>query len=148
MRVCFPSPEPEVPVQGSHDGIGEPAHVGSRDLGTLGDVGGHEGDEVVGGDEGLVERGQQVRVGAGVEVREHLQQVRHGALAGGIGTLGTGRLCGVARDGRPGFTALTVTGVRARALCAVLLVMALALALALALGGCCRRVGRALGTRR
>jgi hypothetical protein len=50
-------------VQGRHYGIGQLPQLAGRQLCAPGDILGVEGEQVVGGDEGLVERGQQVRVG-------------------------------------------------------------------------------------
>ena len=68
-------------MQGRHHCVDELPQLASRQLGTPGDILGVEGEQVVGGDEGLVERRQQVREGPRLKVGQHLQQVRHGLLA-------------------------------------------------------------------
>lgn len=70
--------EPKLAVQGGHKGICKLPQLARRQLGASGNVGGVEGDDIIGGDEGLVERGQQMGKGSGVKVRQHLQQIRHG----------------------------------------------------------------------
>lgn len=90
--------ETEVVVQSRDQGIDELAQLSRGDLGALCYIGGLEGDEVVCGYQGLVERGQQVRESGGVEVGQHVQQVRHGSVEGRvIGFDGAQRLCGGAR---------------------------------------------------
>lgn len=74
--------ESEVTVQGRHQGVDQLAQLSGGDLGTLCYVGGGKGDEVDCRDQGLVERGQQVVELGGVEVGQHMQQVRHGSWGG------------------------------------------------------------------
>lgn len=52
--------EAELLVQSRHHGVGELSQLAGRQLGTLGNMLGVEGEQVVGGDEGPVERGQQM----------------------------------------------------------------------------------------
>jgi hypothetical protein len=69
--------ESEADVQGVHQRVPERPHIASGQLGALRDIDGCQRDQVSGGDAGAVERGQQVRVRGGVEIREHMQQIRH-----------------------------------------------------------------------
>jgi hypothetical protein len=83
-------------VQGRHYGIGQLPQLAGRQLCAPGDILGVEGEQVVGGDEGLVERGQQVREGPRLKVRQHLEQVRHGLRRPWTGRRWScGRLCGL-----------------------------------------------------
>jgi hypothetical protein len=75
---CFLSAETELVVQSSYHGICQFPHLSRRQLATFGNIGSVKSKQVISGDEGLVERGQQVGVGLRVEIRQHLQQIRHG----------------------------------------------------------------------
>lgn len=50
----------ELLVESRHYGVHELPQLAGGQLGALGDIVGIEGEQVVGGDEGLVERGQQM----------------------------------------------------------------------------------------
>ena len=69
--------EADMPMQ-LRDEVGDQlAQLGGGYLGALRYMGGVERDEVVCRDEGLVERRQQMGEPGGVEVGQHVQQVRH-----------------------------------------------------------------------
>lgn len=72
-------------MQGRNDCVCKLPHLAGRQLGTLSNIGSIEREQVVGGNEGLIERGQQMRIWLRVKVRQHLQQVRHGLLVCSIG---------------------------------------------------------------
>ncbi len=69
----------ELGVQGRHQSVEQLPQLGSGQLGAAGDKVSIEGEKVVCGDEGAVERWQQVRERASRKAWQHLQQVRHEA---------------------------------------------------------------------
>ena len=87
-------------MQCGHKRIDELPQLASRQLSALCDIGGLEGEQVGGGDEGPVERGQQVREGPRLEVGQHLQQVRHGIFTRAAVLMGAALRKGLARAGQ------------------------------------------------
>lgn len=94
----FGSPETKLAMQRSHKAVCKLPQLSSGHLGALGHIRGVEGKQIISCDEGLVERGQQVRIWFLVKVRQHLQQIRHGPSNCSI--------CAALRMDRHGFTGL------------------------------------------
>ena len=95
--LCRLSAEAEVLVQCRHEGVNELPQLAGRQLGALCDIRRIEGEQVGSGDEGPVERGQQVREGPRLEVGQHLQQVRHGIFTRAAVLMGAALRKGLAR---------------------------------------------------